>query len=122
VVRGVGLYFYHSSKWKRKRKVMLRRDEYMCQEGKRYGKTEPATTVHHIYTLEQYPELALVEWNLVSLSDRWHNAMHDRTTGELTELGKQWQERMRIHFESWQHGRFVSEVVEDDQRFEVMSP
>lgn len=81
----------------------------MCQESKRYGKTVPATTVHHIYPLEYYPELACVDWNLISLSDKQHNAMHDRVTHELTELGKQWQERRRKEFEEWrekQSGRY----------------
>lgn len=96
--------FYRTTKWKRKRAKILRRDEYMCQESRRYGKTEPATTVHHIYPLEHYPELSLMDWNLVSLSDKWHNAMHDRESHELTELGKQWQERVREHFEEWRDG------------------
>lgn len=68
----------------------------MCQESKRYGKTEPATTVHHIYPLEFYPELAFVDWNLISLSDKQHNAMHDRVTHELTAVGLAWQERTRL--------------------------
>ncbi|WP_419877738.1 HNH endonuclease [Brevibacillus centrosporus] len=86
--------FYKSRKWKRKRSAILRRDEYMCQESKRYGKTEPATTVHHIFPLEDYPELALVDENLLSLCDKRHNTMHDRTTGEITELGKYWQDKV----------------------------
>ena len=39
--------FYKSKKWKTKRQSILRRDEYLCRECKRYGKTTPATTVHH---------------------------------------------------------------------------
>lgn len=66
----------------------------MCRESKRYGKTTAATTVHHIFPVEHYPELALVDENLLSLSESRHNAMHDRTTGEITELGKQWQEKV----------------------------
>jgi 5-methylcytosine-specific restriction endonuclease McrA len=91
--------FYKTTKWKRKRAVVMRRDKYMCQESKRYGKTEPATTVHHIYPLELYPELALVDWNLVALSDKRHNMMHDRVTHEITELGKYWQNRFSEDFE-----------------------
>lgn len=94
--------FYKSTKWKRKRNNILKRDDYMCQESKRYGKTVSATTVHHIYPLEQYPQLALVDWNLISFSANKHNAMHDRDTHELTELGKQWQARVRDKFEEWQ--------------------
>lgn len=97
--------FYKTARWKRKRATILRRDEYRCQEAKRYGKSEPATTVHHIYPLETYPELALVSWNLISLSDRWHNAMHDRESHEMTELGLAWQERRRLEFENFQKSR-----------------
>ncbi|BBI32475.1 hypothetical protein KCTCHS21_18740 [Cohnella abietis] len=64
-----------------------------------------ATTVHHIYPLELYPELALVDWNLVSLSHKWHNAMHDRVTHEITALGLTWQERVREKFEKWELSR-----------------
>lgn len=103
--------FYKDKRWKRKRAKILRRDEYMCQQSKRYGKTEPATTVHHIYPLEFYPELALMDWNLISLCDKQHNAMHDRVTHEITELGKQWQERVRTQFEEWRgtHGSYSIE-------------
>ena len=86
--------FYKDKRWLRKRAAILRRDEYQCQEAKRYGKTEAAGPVHHIYPREEYPELAYEDDNLVSLSERWHNAMHDRTTGAITELGRQWQERV----------------------------
>src|SRR5690606_6055346 len=98
---------YKTQRWKRKRAAILRRDEYRCQEFKRYGQSIPATTVHHIYPLEQYPELAFVDWNLVSLSDTQHNAMHDRNTGEVTERGRYWQERVRGQFEVWQRSRSI---------------
>lgn len=94
--------FYKSKRWISKRSKILRRDEYMCQESKRYGKTEPANTVHHIYQREFYPELEFEDWNLISLSTKAHNAMHIRDSHELTELGKQWQERRRKEFEEWQ--------------------
>ncbi|MCY9510607.1 HNH endonuclease [Paenibacillus larvae] len=87
--------FYKTTLWKQKRSKILRRDEYLCQECKRYGKSVLATTVHHIHPLEQRPGLAIVSWNLVSLCQQCHDKMHDRTTNVLTELGKQWQERIR---------------------------
>ena len=86
--------FYKSSKWRKKRESILRRDNYMCQECKRYGKTTPAQTVHHIYPLERYPGLALVSANLVSLCDACHEKMHDRLTGELTPAGERWRDRV----------------------------
>jgi len=99
---------YKDKKWLHKRSVILRRDGYQCQESKRYGKTAGATTVHHIYPVEFYPELAYEEWNLISLSDGKkgkHNSMHIRETHELTELGKQWCERRKEQFSKWYSDR-----------------
>ena len=84
---------YKTAKWKSKREKILRRDEYMCRECKRYGKTTAATTVHHIYPVEQYPEWRLMSWNLISLCHECHNKMHDRDSGKLTDLGQSWADR-----------------------------
>ncbi len=90
--------FYKSTKWKHKRANTLRRDEYLCQECKRYGKSTPAATVHHIIPLAWcliYDLcLALASINLVSLCKQCHDMVHDRTTDKLTELGLQWVRRM----------------------------
>lgn len=86
--------YYKRPQWKRKRVRILKRDDYLCRECKRYGKTTEATTVHHINPLEQYPELALVSINLISFCTKCHDKMHDRTSGILTELGEQWRERV----------------------------
>lgn len=93
--------FYESRKWKKKREHILRRDAYQCQESKRYGKYAEATTVHHIYPLEEYPELALVDWNLISMSTAQHDRMHDRKTDKVTSLGMYWQRKRRREFEAW---------------------
>lgn len=82
--------FYKSSKWKSKRERVLRRDEYMCRECKRYGKSVLAATVHHIIPLDQRPELKLVSDNLLSLCNKCHDKMHDRTNNQLTKLGEEW--------------------------------
>lgn len=79
--------FYKSAKWKRLRNVILRRDGYMCQISKRYGKHVQADTVHHIFPREQYPEYKYAAWNLISLSAEAHNRMHDRVTNALTDEG-----------------------------------
>ncbi len=83
--------FYRSKQWRAKRKQILRRDRYLCREALRYGRRVGATTVHHIWPLEDYPEYALADWNLLSLSDGANNMMHDRKTGKLTELGEWWR-------------------------------
>lgn len=85
---------YKSKRWKIKREKILRRDGYLCQESKRYGKRVDATTVHHVYPAEDYPEYEWCDWNLISLSNEQHNAMHDRVTNELTEKGKALQKRI----------------------------
>lgn len=86
--------FYKSKKWKSKRQLILRRDEYLCRECKRYGKITPATTVHHILPIEQRPDLKLNSQNLISLCNECHNKMHDRDNGALTALGQSWTNRV----------------------------
>lgn len=80
---------YHTKRWIKKRESILRRDGYRCQESKRYGKNIQATTVHHIFPYEYFPEYAWCDWNLISLSDKMHNAMHDRDTHRLSDKGKE---------------------------------
>ena len=91
---GDDMNIYKTRKWLRTRERVLRRDEYMCRECRRYGRTTPATTVHHILPLEQRPDLKLNSQNLISLCNECHNQMHDRNTNELTEKGLQWVERI----------------------------
>ena len=85
--------FYKTKQWKRTREAVLRRDGYQCQESKRYGKRVAADTVHHIFPLLDYPEYKLEAWNLISLSGPVHDSMHDRATGDLTEVGRDLMER-----------------------------
>jgi len=84
---------YRTRRWKHLRLAILRRDRFRCQESARYGVTAEATTVHHIWPAEDYPEYAWSGWNLVSLTSEKHDAMHDRITGRLTALGESWRRR-----------------------------
>ena len=68
--------FYQSKAWKHKRRMILRRDGYRCQMCKRFGKWCSAVTVHHIKELEDYPELALDDHNLISVCQSCHNRLH----------------------------------------------
>lgn len=86
---------YKDKKWRHKRETILRRDDYQCRECKRYGKTTKAEQVHHIYPLENYPELALNNHNLISLCTSCHDKMHNRETRELTENGQRLVERIK---------------------------
>ena len=67
---------YNSQKWKRKRAKILRRDNYQCRECRRYGRMTEATEVHHIKHADEYPELAFIDDNLVSLCHACHNKQH----------------------------------------------
>lgn len=86
---------YKSKRWQTKREAILRRDKYLCQYFKRFGKRKEAEHVHHIFPADQFPEYAFEDWNLISLSKEAHNLMHDRQTGELTAEGKKLQERVK---------------------------
>ena len=76
-------------RWERLREFILARDQYLDQEAKRYGKRMEANHVHHIFPREFFPEWQYEPWNLISLSQKTHNEMHDRETHKLTEKG--WQ-------------------------------
>ena len=84
---------YKDSRWIAKRKVILKRDAYQCQECRRYGKIVDASHVHHIWPLEHYPEYKYCSWNLISLCNKCHNKMHDRETHELTAVGKKLKDK-----------------------------
>lgn len=85
---------YHTRRWERLRQKILRRDGYRCREAARYGRAVEATTVHHVWPAEDFPEFAWASWNLIALSGAAHHAMHDRVTDKLTEKGKAWQRRI----------------------------
>ncbi|MBR4184301.1 MAG: HNH endonuclease [Clostridia bacterium] len=74
--------FYNSYAWRCKRAAILRRDGFLCQWCRRYNRRDAdglpvrATLVHHIREVEDAPELALADANLVSLCDACHNRAH----------------------------------------------
>lgn len=90
--------FYTKPQWIKKRSNILRRDEYLCQECKRYGKTTEATMVHHIiplaWCLMYDVVLAMKNTNLISFCSECHDKMHDRNSNKLTALGLEWVRRM----------------------------
>lgn len=86
---------YKSRRWERFRKSILKRDGYLCKYYSRFGESRPAEMVHHIYPTDEYPELFYNPYNLISLSFKAHELMHDRMTGKLTIQGKRLQEKFR---------------------------
>lgn len=67
---------YGGAGWKHLRLRALRRDGFMCQECKRYGRVRQATEVHHKKPVDSYPEFAFCLDNLVSLCHACHNKKH----------------------------------------------
>lgn len=51
--------WYNKSVHKKWRKLVMQRDNWLCQECLRHGNITPATDAHHKKTLEDYPWLAL---------------------------------------------------------------
>lgn len=78
---------YKSKRWKALSAKAMRRDGYKCQIAARYGRSEVAEIVHHIYPVEEYPEYGYCLWNLISLSRAAHNKLHDRERNTLTPEG-----------------------------------
>ena len=93
--------FYKSKKWTVKRAKILKRDGYECQNCRRYFRSKEAKVVHHIYFYEDYSELGLMNWNLISLCNGCHNKMHNRLTDEATKLGKEYQGKRKVDFNNY---------------------
>ena len=84
---------YDSLRWQKKRAKILRRDKYMCQVSKRYGRFVDAQIVHHIFPVSDYPQYQWEDWNLISVSQAVHNKLHDRNTDKLTAMGEELRQR-----------------------------
>ena len=78
--------FYHTTRWKHKRKDILKRDHNSCRICRQKGKYTRATTVHHIKHLQDAPELALTDSNLISLCYECHHAAHPEKYEKFCEM------------------------------------
>ena len=88
-------YSRANNRWQAVRMLALRRDKFRCRDSARYGKVVEATVVHHIWPADDYPEYAYCLWNLISLSQASHEAMHDKRTRKLTAAGLRWKNKTR---------------------------
>lgn len=94
--------FYHTKAWVRVRGKVLRRDGYKDFWRARFGISEPAETVHHVFMLDDFPELALDPRNLVAVSLYTHRHILHKPDGSLTEDGKKLQ---ALIFRNYKIGR-----------------
>lgn len=72
---------YHTARWQKCRRVVLIRDDYLCQECKRRGLITPATLVHH----KEEARINLARFfdldNLESSCEACHNRDHPERSG-----------------------------------------
>ena len=54
----------------------------MCQECKKYGRRVDGEIVHHIIHVDEAPELAFVDDNLITLCSKCHNKLHPEKGGK----------------------------------------
>lgn len=68
--------FYESPIWRKKRKQVLKENNFECQDCKDKGGFAKADVVHHIKHLRSRPDLALDDDNLRPLCHACHNKQH----------------------------------------------
>ena len=79
--------WYKNPRWEAVRNRALRRDGYMDKVLYRYGKMKQAEVVHHIFPRENFPQYEYELWNLISVTRRTHNELHDRDSHRLSKKG-----------------------------------
>lgn len=79
--------FYSSVAWRECRRIVLERDNYLCQLCLKDKTLKPADLVHHIVYLRNDWSLALSEDNLISVCHQCHEHIHkdDRTVIKKVE-------------------------------------
>ena len=80
---------YTQAKHRHWRELVLRRAGYLCEECRRYGRTDAkgqpirATTAHHIQHLDEHPEMAYVVSNGRALCAACHSKAHPEKGGRM---------------------------------------
>lgn len=82
-------HYSNESRHRKWREKVLKREKYLCQECRRYGRTDKdglpvaATTAHHIKHRDKHPELAYTVSNGMALCSACHNKMHPEKGGRF---------------------------------------
>lgn len=59
----------------------MRRDKYLCQDCKRYGRNTQAEVAHHIQPINERPDLAYSLSNGIALCNACHSKRHPEKGG-----------------------------------------
>lgn len=87
-------WIHNTKRWKRKSQHIRRLDKYMDVVALRFwNKRQEGHMVHHIYPVDEYPEYAFCDWNLITVSWSTHEKLEDRKSGTLKPLGLELQRR-----------------------------
>ena len=99
--------FIWSKQWREKSHKILRRDRYLDQYVlKTENRMIPADMVHHILPREDFPQYAMEDWNLISVSKRTHNKILHTIKGKLTRAGK-----ALMYETAWRNGIKMTEKI-----------
>ena len=102
--------FYGTALWEEKRNEILERDHHLCQNCLRYGvMTSDDLTVHHIYHLEQRPDLCLDSNFLLSVCPFCHKVIHRGLYNVLDywKCPPAWAQNMQIAIKQYQYQQYI---------------
>lgn len=68
--------FYHSREWAKLVELVKARANGLDEYALAQGRLEAGNTVHHIYTIDERPDLKAALENLIYVSARTHNKIH----------------------------------------------
>ena len=74
---GVKARFYHSREWTAMSNAVRARAGYADEVLRASGKLVPGAIVHHIYPVDERPDLRLAMGNLICVAARTHKEIHD---------------------------------------------
>lgn len=70
--------FYQSQIWRNKRTEILKRDNHECQVAKSMGQVVTyKLIIHYIKPLDYFPELAMGDSNLITVSHQVHDIINE---------------------------------------------
>ncbi len=69
--------FYHSREWQAVAAAVRARAGYADEVARANGRLVPGAIVHHIYPVDERPDLRLSLGNLIFVSARTHKEIHD---------------------------------------------
>lgn len=100
--------FYNSKRWRKHAAAIMSRHNYIDQVQRRYGRIIQAEMIHHALPLDDFPEYAFSDFNLIPVSRATHRSLHN-DDGSLSiagiDLARRIARRAGIHYDPPEPGR-----------------